>query len=681
METNFNVNFRIGPVKFDNAYYKDYDDYAADYEESIEDPESFWKRNAEALVDWSKPFTKVLTGSFTEGSFEWFEDGELNVCYNCVDRHLPEKAEYPALILEADNPSDNKIISYGELFVHVNKFANHLKNVVGISRGDIVVMYMQNSLEAVYTMLALARIGAVHNVVFAGFSAESLAQRIFDSGARFVITQTEGSRRGKTTNLLKNVLLAAKDESLEQSLGISAVVFAFPNIPEESIEGSKLRFFPIDSRTFFNQKDTYLEIRDKGYFVEPEPMRSEDMLFILYTSGSTGKPKGLVHTTGGYLVGAALTHRVVFNYHEGDVFACMADIGWITGHTYIVYGPLANGATTLIFASTPDYPDLDRYWQVIDRNSVTQFYTAPTAIRYVMKAERQKDFDLGSLRVIGSVGEPINEKAWDWYYNEIGKSRSCLVDTYWQTETGSIILTALPNVVPLKKSAAAIPFFGVAPQVLNHEGEIIEGDPAEGVLVLETPIPSMARTIFGDHKRFVSTYLSVYPGYYFTGDSVYRDYEGYYFIKGRVDDVLNVAGHRLGTSEIESAMSSHGRVAECAAVGVPHELTGESIFVYVVARGNLDEESIAEEIDIRTELARELKALVSIKISPIAVPKSIVFVRDLPKTRSGKIMRRLLRKIASGVFDVESLGDLTTLAEVTLIDSLIKEVMRERGMV
>ncbi len=614
------------------------------YRQSIEDPEEFWAEMAARFLHWHKPWQKVMAGDFASSDMRWFEGGQLNVAYNCVDRHLSRRGEQTAIIWEGDEPDQQQHISYRELHRAVGKFANALK-ARGVGRGDRVCIYLPMIPEAAYAMLACARIGAIHSVVFGGFSPESLKDRILDSDCRTVITADEGVRGRRLIPLKNNV-----DKALEDCPDVHSVF--------------------VVRRT--NGEIAWHEERDVCYHkatgaaseeCEPEIMDAEDPLFILYTSGSTGKPKGVLHTTGGYLLGAGITHKYIFDYHEGDIYWCTADVGWVTGHSYIVYGPLANGATTLMFEGVPTSPDASRFWQVVDKHQVNIFYTAPTAIRALMASgdEPVKRTSRKSLRLLGSVGEPINPEAWEWYYHVVGDGRCAIVDTWWQTETGGIMISPVPGVTDLKPGSATRPFFGVSAALLDGDGNVLEGE-ATGNLVITQSWPSQIRTVYGDHQRCVDTYFTTYPGYYFTGDSARRDADGYYWVTGRVDDVINVSGHRLGTAEIESALVLHETVAEAAVVGYPHEIKGQGIYAYVTLMTGLDSSE---------ELRKELVRFVSKEIGAFAKPEVIQFAPGLPKTRSGKIMRRILRKIAAN--ELENLGDTTTLADPAVVEQLIEE--------
>ena len=620
--------------------------YAELYDKSINDSEAFWAESA-ARLDWFKPFTIVKSVNFNipDVSIRWFEDGTLNASYNCIDRHLATKGGQTAIIWVPDDPNEPaKHISYGELHVETCRMASALKEL-GVQAGDRVVIYLPMIPEAAYSMLACARIGAIHSIVFAGFSSDALASRVRDSDAKLVITADCAPRGGRKTALKLNA-----DAALEKcGPDVRALVVRRTN---EEV-GIKV------GRDF-----DYNELKTRvGSDCDCRAMSAEDPLFILYTSGSTGTPKGVVHSTGGYLLYAAMTHEIVFDYHPGDIFWCTADVGWVTGHSYIVYGPLANGATTLMFEGVPTYPDCSRFWQICETHSVNQFYTAPTAIRALMGQgdDWVKKCDLSSLKVLGTVGEPINPEAWSWYHKVVGSGRCPIVDTWWQTETGGHLITPLPGAIPTKPGSATKPFFGIKPSILEPTtGEKVHPAEAEGVLCIDDSWPGQMRTVYGDHKRFMDTYFSQYPGHYFSGDGCRRDSDGYYWITGRVDDVLNVSGHRMGTAEIESALVAHSAVAESAVVGFPHEIKGQGIYAYV---------TLMKDIDPSDELCSELMQWVRKEIGPIARPDVIQWAPGLPKTRSGKIMRRILRKIAEN--DYGALGDTSTLAEPAVVDDLI----------
>ena len=623
--------------------------YDAMYKQSVEDPEGFWAEHGKR-VDWIKPFTKVKNTSFAPGNIDirWFEDGTLNVAANCIDRHLETRGDQTAIIWEPDDPSaDAKHITYKELHSEVSQFANVLKGM-GVGKGDRVVLYLPMIPEAAYAMLACARIGAIHSVVFGGFSPESLKDRILDCDCRTVITADEGVRGRRLIPLKNNV-----DKALEDCPDVHSVFVVRRTNGEVAWH---------DERDVCYHKATGAASEE----CEPEIMDAEDPLFILYTSGSTGKPKGVLHTTGGYLLGAGITHKYIFDYHEGDIYWCTADVGWVTGHSYIVYGPLANGATTLMFEGVPTSPDASRFWQVVDKHQVNIFYTAPTAIRALMACgdEPVERTSRKSLRLLGSVGEPINPEAWEWYYHVVGDGRCAIVDTWWQTETGGIMISPVPGVTDLKPGSATRPFFGVAPALLDSEGNELEGE-ATGNLVIKQSWPSQIRTVYGDHQRCVDTYFTAYPGYYFTGDSARRDADGYYWITGRVDDVMNVSGHRIGTAEVESALVQHEQVAEAAVVGFPHDIKGEGIYAFVTLMHGVD--------DNLDGIKQELTDLVRSEIGPFAKPDALQWAPGLPKTRSGKIMRRILRKIAEN--DYGALGDTSTLAEPEVVDDLIENRM------
>ncbi|PSK82134.1 acetyl-coenzyme A synthetase [Limimaricola soesokkakensis] len=620
------------------------------YAQSVNDPDAFWGEQGKRL-DWIKPFSKVKNTDFTLGrvAINWFEDGTLNVAQNCIDRHLATRGAQTAIIWEPDDPqAEAQHITYQQLHAHVGKFANVLKKM-GVEKGDRVVIYMPMIPQAAYAMLACARIGAIHSVVFAGFSPDALSARVTGCDAKVVITADEAPRGGRNTPLKTNA-----DKAFEKCPeGTQMLVVKRTGGAVEMVEG----------------RDHWLHEMEDGVSEEcpAEAMGAEDPLFILYTSGSTGQPKGVVHTTGGYLAYAAMTHHYVFDYHDGEVFWCTADVGWVTGHSYIVYGPLANGATTLMFEGVPTYPDASRFWKVCEKHKVNQFYTAPTAIRALMGKGEQwaEGCDLSSLRVLGTVGEPINPEAWEWYDRVIGKGKVPIVDTWWQTETGGHMITSLPGAIATKPGSATLPFFGVKPVVLDPQsGAVIEETEAEGVLAIADSWPGQMRTIWGDHDRFEQTYFSQYPGYYFSGDGCRRDADGYYWITGRVDDVINVSGHRMGTAEVESALVAHKAVSEAAVVGYPHEVKGQGIYAYV---------TLMEGVEASDALRKELEDWVRQEIGPIAKPDCIQWAPGLPKTRSGKIMRRILRKIAEN--DYGSLGDTSTLAEPQVVEDLIQNRM------
>ncbi|MEQ3626849.1 MAG: acetate--CoA ligase [Celeribacter sp.] len=626
--------------------------YEQMYQASVDDPDAFWGEQGKRL-DWIEPFTKVKNANFTLGevSIKWFEDGVLNVAANCIDRHLETRANQTAIIWEPDEPTDPALhITYRELHEKVCRFANVLLSQ-GVMRGDRVVIYMPMIPEAAYAMLACARIGAIHSIVFAGFSPDALANRVNDSGAKLVITADTAPRGGKRTALKSNADAAL----LHCSDKVRCLVVKHTGDQISWIDGRDV--------------DVKAMMETVAPDCPPRPMNAEDPLFILYTSGSTGKPKGVVHSSGGYLAYAAMTHELTFDYHEGDVFWCSADVGWVTGHSYIVYGPLANGATTLMFEGVPTYPDAGRFWEVCAKHGVNQFYTAPTAIRALMGQGREwvDKHDLSSLRLLGTVGEPINPEAWTWYNDVVGHGRCPIVDTWWQTETGGHMITPLPGAIPTKPGSATKPFFGVQPVLLEpNTGEIVAETEAEGVLAIADSWPGQMRTVWGDHARFEETYFQQYPGYYFSGDGCRRDADGYYWITGRVDDVINVSGHRMGTAEVESALVAHKAVAEAAVVGYPHDVKGQGIYAYVTL---MNSETPSDA------LRKDLEAWVRTEIGPIAKPDLIQWAPGLPKTRSGKIMRRILRKIAEN--DHGSLGDTSTLADPSVVDDLIENRMNK----
>ncbi|HTR00791.1 MAG TPA: acetate--CoA ligase [Candidatus Acidoferrum sp.] len=617
--------------------------YDALYAESVDSPSTFWPRMATQFLDWIKPFETLHAGEMAKGQIRWFIGGKLNVTLNCIDRHLPKRARQTAILWEGDEPGLDRKVDYQELHDSVCKLANLLR-ARGVKKGDRVCIYMPMIPEAAFAMLACARIGAIHSVVFGGFSPESLKDRILDSDCRVVITADEGVRGGRFIPLKANT-----DEALTRCPDVSTVIVV-------KRTGNAVSMQP-DRDLWYHEAVANLPAQCAA-----EPMDSEDPLFILYTSGSTGKPKGVLHTTAGYLLHAAMTQKYVFDYHDDDIYWCAADVGWVTGHTYIVYGPLANGATTLMFEGVPTYPDASRFWHVVDKYQVNQFYTAPTAIRALMAQGNEPVLRTSrtSLRILGSVGEPINPEAWEWYYHIVGGGRCPVMDTWWQTETGGHMITPLPGVTDLKPGSATLPFFGVKPALVDPEGRILEGA-TSGNLVLTASWPSQLRTVYGDHQRCVDTYYSTYKGYYFTGDGARRDADGYWWITGRVDDVLNVSGHRLGTAEVESALVLHPKVAEAAVVGYPHAIKGQGIYAYV---------SLMVGISPDEELRKELMALVTKEISAIARPDLIQWAPGLPKTRSGKIMRRILRKIAAN--ELENLGDTTTLADPAVVQHLIE---------
>lgn len=620
------------------------EDFNTEYLESINNPETFWKIKAKETLDWFSNWNEVALSKMEVGEVEWFKAGKLNACFNCVDRHLETCGDKTAIIWEGDDPNDNEKISFQTLHKNVCKFANLLKSR-NVKKGDRVCIYMPMIPEAAYAMLACARIGAIHSVVFGGFSIESLKDRILDSDCTTVITANEGLRGGKLVPLKNNV-----DKALEDCPNVHSAIVV------NRTKNSLINDNEIDI-------DYYQVINNFEEDCPCEEMDAEDPLFILYTSGSTGKPKGVLHTTGGYLLGAALSHKYIFNLKENSIYWCTADVGWVTGHTYIVYGPLANASTTLMFEGIPTFPDVSRFWNVIDKHQVNIFYTAPTAIRALMAHgnEPLKSSSRDSLEVLGTVGEPINPEAWEWYFHEVGKGKCPIVDTWWQTETGSIMISGLAGFSDQKPGCAGKPFLGINPALIDEQGQEIEG-PGKGNLVIKSSWPSQIRTVFGDHQRCIDTYYKTYKGYYFTGDGAERDADGYYRITGRVDDVLNVSGHRLGTAEIESALVLHESVAEAAVVGFEHNIKGQGIYCYV---------NLMKEAKPSDEIHTELIALIVKEIGPIAKPDSVQFCYDLPKTRSGKIMRRILRKIASN--ELDQLGDTSTLADPSIVDKLIEE--------
>jgi len=639
-----------------NAYIKNFDEYKAEYERSISDPEGFWAEKADEY-HWFKKWDTVREFNYDvrKGpvSIKWFEGGQTNIAYNCLDRHLETKGDQAAIIWEGNEPGEQRTITYNELHAEVSKFANVLKSC-GVKKGDRVSIYMPMIPELAVAMLACARIGAIHSIVFGGFSADALGDRIADATCTTLIT-CNGTHRGAKPLEMKTVADEAMANA-EKQMGIPVetciVVERIPGsvgVEHEMKDGRDLWYADV--------------MADANPVSDAEPMESEDPLFILYTSGSTGKPKGVLHTTAGYMVYASQTHKYVFDYHDGDIFFCTADIGWVTGHSYIVYGPLANGATTIMFEGIPTYPAADRFWQIVEKWDVNQFYTAPTAIRAIASLgdELPDKHDMPSLKLLGSVGEPINPEAWRWYNTHVGKGRSPIVDTWWQTETGGILITPLPGAVPTKPGAATVPFFGVEPEILDPEsGTPLEGNGVSGVLALKATWPGQMRTLYGDHERFEQTYFDTYKGYYFTGDGSTRDEDGYYWVTGRVDDVINVSGHRMGTAEVESAIVLHESVAEAAVVGYPHDIKGQGIYAYVTL-------NVGQEYT--DELKQILRGQVRQVIGPIAAPDVIHWAPALPKTRSGKIMRRILRKIATN--ELDTIGDTSTLAEPEVVDDLI----------
>ncbi|MEL6281961.1 MAG: acetate--CoA ligase [Pseudomonadota bacterium] len=644
------AELRQVPAEIAASAWADAAKYDEMYRASIDDPDAFWGEQGKRL-DWLTPYTKVKNTSYDyhNVSIKWFEDGTLNVAANCIDRHLETRGDQTAIIWEGDDPALSEHVTYSQLYDRVRRFANILKEME-VKKGDRVILYLPMIPEAAYAMLACARIGAVHSIVFGGFSPDALADRVNNCGAKLVITADEGLRGGRTVPLKGNV-----DKALEK---------CEPDVRTLVVHRTGGEVDMRIGRDFW-----YHEALNKvDLECPPEPVNAEDPLFILYTSGSTGMPKGVLHTSGGYLVYAAMTHQYTFDYKDGDVFWCTADVGWVTGHSYIVYGPLANGATTLMFEGVPTYPDASRFWEVCEKHQVNQFYTAPTAIRALMAQgeEKVEKCDLSSLRILGTVGEPINPEAWAWYDRVVGKGKCPIVDTWWQTETGGHLITPLPGATATKPGSAARPFFGVQPVILDDRGEEITETEAEGVLCIKDSWPGQMRTVFGDHDRFVSTYFEMYKGYYFSGDGCRRDADGYYWITGRVDDVINVSGHRMGTAEVESALVAHAKVSEAAVVGYPHDIKGQGIYAYITLMAG------EEPTD---ELRKELVQWVRQEIGPIASPDVIQWAPGLPKTRSGKIMRRILRKIAEN--DYGSLGDTSTLAEPQVVDDLIENRMNK----
>jgi len=639
--------FDVKPQIRDRAYVQSMDQYREMYRRSLEDPAGFWAEQA-ATLDWFHPWRNVLDVDYEEIDFAWFSGGRLNACHNCVDRHLETRAEQTAILWAGDEPGVYRHVSYREMKHQVCRMANVL-TAHGVKKGDRVCIYMPMIPETAFAMLACARIGAIHSVVFGGFSAESLRDRIVDAECKVVITANEGVRGGR-----KIPLKAIVDRAVDGMSMVQTVLVA--RRTEHEVPMKQGRDLWLDEEMTRQRSTATIEW-----------MGAEDPLFVLYTSGSTGKPKGLMHTTGGYLTFAAYTHRMVFDYHPGDIYCCAADVGWITGHSYIVYGPLANGATTVMFESTPVYPDPGRYWRMVDDLGINIFYTAPTALRAIAQHgdEPVKRYSRKSLRILGSVGEPINPEIWRWYHDVVGEKRCAVVDTWWQTETGGILITPLPGATPAKPGSATLPFFGIKPLVVDPgNGEVIEGNGVSGALCLASPWPGQARTVWGDHQRFKDTYFSQYKGYYFTGDGCRRDEDGYYWITGRIDDVLNVSGHRLGTAEVESALVAHEAVAEAAVVGFPHDIKGQGIYAYVLLTTDYAKQDPAQ-------IEGALKEQVRHAIGGFAVPDVIHIAPGLPKTRSGKIMRRILRKVASSEYD--GMGDITTLAEPEVVDKLIEQ--------
>ena len=637
--TNIASRCLIDPTQYDTMY-----------RQSIEQPDAFWSEQATTFLDWTKPWNQVSEVDMQQGRIAWFNGGELNVSVNCIDRHLPARADQTAIIWEGDEHNEDAHITYQQLYEQVCQLANGLRER-GVQKGDRVCIYMPMIPEAAYAMLACARIGAIHSVVFGGFSPQSLQDRILDSDCQTVITADEGVRGGRTVPLKENV-----DEALRNCPNVHSVITV-------KRTGNQVPWNPARD-VWYNELTAH-----QATAAEPETMGAEDPLFILYTSGSTGKPKGVQHSSAGYLLHAAMSHKYVFDYQDGDIYWCTADVGWITGHSYIVYGPLANGATTLMFEGIPTYPDASRCWQVIDKHQVNVFYTAPTALRQLMA--QGDEFVTGSsrasLHLLGSVGEPINPEAWDWYHRVVGERRCPIVDTWWQTETGGIMITPLPGATALKPGSASRPFFGVQPALMDAEGNLITEQAASGNLVITGSWPGQIRSVYGDHQRVIDTYYSTYKGYYFTGDGARRDEDGYYWITGRVDDVMNVSGHRIGTAEVESALVLHPSVAEAAVVGFPHDLKGEGIYAYVTLMQGDEREPEA--------LREELVAMVRKEIGPIAKPDAIQWAPGLPKTRSGKIMRRILRKIAAD--ELDNLGDTSTLADPSVVADLITHRIKQ----
>ncbi|QQD21896.1 acetate--CoA ligase [Oceanospirillaceae bacterium ASx5O] len=646
---------KLYPVKqeFSDSAWINNEKYLQMYQQSIINPEGFWREQAMQRIDWMKPFTRVRNVSFDDHNVDikWFEDGTLNTSVNCLDRHLETRGDQTAIIWEGDDPSEDRHITYRELHEEVSRFANALRGQ-GVRKGDVVCIYMPMIPEAAVAMLACTRIGAVHSVVFGGFSPDALAGRIEDSNAKIVITADEGVRGGKNVALKANVDEALTNPAIRSLEKVIVVKRTGGNV------------------AWHAARDVWYHdlVKVASPHCPAEEMNAEDPLFILYTSGSTGKPKGVVHTTGGYLVYASITHQYIFDYHEGDVYWCTADVGWITGHTYILYGPLLNGAITLMCEGVPNYPDINRFSQIVDKHQVNILYTAPTAIRSLMAegSRAVENTHRESLRLLGSVGEPINPEAWEWYYRVIGEERCPIVDTWWQTETGGIMISPLPGATDTKPGSATRPFFGVQPALVDNTGMILEGA-TEGNLVIVDSWPGQARTVYGDHERYVQTYFSTFRGMYFTGDGARRDEDGYYWITGRVDDVINVSGHRMGTAEVESALVSHPKVAEAAVVGYPHDIKGQGIYVYVTLNSG---EQASEE------LVKELRNWVRAEIGPIATPDLIQITSGLPKTRSGKIMRRILRKIAANEHD--ALGDISTLADPSVVETLVDQRLNRK---
>ncbi|KAK6440586.1 acetyl-coenzyme A synthetase 2 [Oleoguttula sp. CCFEE 5521] len=635
--------------KHGSPHLKDLDEYKSLYKQSISDPSAFWGKQARELLSWQQDFGQVKSGTLSNGDTAWFHGGKLNASYNCVDRHAFKNPDKPAIIYEGDEANDGRTITYGELLRDVSKLAWTLKEM-GVKKGDTVALYLPMIPEALVAFLALTRIGAVHSVVFAGFSSDSLRDRIIDAKSKVVITTDEGKRGGKLIGTKKIV-----DEALKQCPDVTHCLVY-------KRTGADVPFKAGRDLWWHEEMEKW-----PAYYV-PETMDSEDPLFLLYTSGSTGKPKGVMHTTAGYLLGAAMTGKYVFDIHDTDVFFCGGDVGWITGHTYVVYAPLLLGVATVVFEGTPAYPNFSRYWDVVAKHKVTQFYVAPTALRLLKRAGDHHVKEMKDLRVLGSVGEPIAAEVWKWYFDVVGKEQAHVIDTYWQTETGSHVITPLAGITPTKPGSASLPFFGIEPAIIDPvSGEEIHGNDVEGVLAFKQAWPSMARTVWGAHKRYMDTYLNVYKGYYFTGDGAARDHEGYYWIRGRVDDVVNVSGHRLSTAEIEAALIEHHAVGEAAVVGINDELTGQAVNAFV---------SIKDGNEINDALKKDLIMQVRKSIGPFAAPKAIFCVPDLPKTRSGKIMRRILRKILAG--EEDQLGDTSTLSDPSVVDKIIENVKESR---
>ncbi|GAM24359.1 hypothetical protein SAMD00019534_075340 [Acytostelium subglobosum LB1] len=646
VEQDHDTLYTPGQEYSQNCHVKSLDQYKEMYQQSIDNPTEFWGTHANQLISWFQPYSTVMSGNFINGDISWFHNGKLNVSYNCIDRHLETKRDKYAIIYEGDSPDHVKKITYYELFLETCRLANLLKSL-GVRKGDTVAIYMPNTPEAIYSMLACARIGAVHSVIFAGFGFDSIISRVQDANCKVIITADEGIRGGKTIPLKKKI-----DEVAVHCPCVQKVI-VFKN------SGGPIDFYPA--------KDIWAHeaMPDQQPYCPCEVLDSEDPLFILYTSGSTGKPKGLVHTQAGYLLYTTMTHKYVFDIQENDIFACVADVGWITGHSYIVYGPLSNGTTTFIFEGTPLHPTPSRYWDMVERHKITQFYTAPTAIRSLMKfpVSYIEKYNKKSLRVLGTVGEPINPEAWIWFHKHVGEGRCAIVDTYWQTESGGHLVTPLPGAIPTKAGSATLPFFGIKLAVIDpHSGKELTNNNVEGVLAIDRPWPGIARTVFRSHSRYLTTYMKQYPGYYFTGDGVKRDNDGYYWIQGRVDDVINVAGHRLGTAELESALVGHSSCAEAAVIGYPHDIKGQGILAFCTLKVGYEETD-----DIRSALKIEVRKI----IGPFATPDVIIITPSLPKTRSGKIMRRILRKIACHESTPDQLGDISTLAEPEVVQYLI----------